>query len=147
MSGNLGCARFSVDMSLRSDPDPQPRRARSGHASREAHYAPARQDFRLSGRRSRRFPEFDGPGGGAGSLRSHMGSRGRYRRERILLPGEHEGRRSFLKWGLAGGALLALGGGSWLATRRTRPAPGVAGPLTALTPEEATVLLALSERL
>jgi hypothetical protein len=76
-----------------------------------------------------------------------MGSRGRYRRERILLPGEHEGRRSFLKWGLAGGALLALGGGTWLATRRTRPAPGVAGALTALTPEEATVLLALSERL
>jgi hypothetical protein len=76
-----------------------------------------------------------------------MWSRNRYRRERILLPGEHEGRRSFLKWGLAGGALLALGGGSWLATRRTRPAPGVSGPLSALTPEEATVLLALSERL
>jgi hypothetical protein len=76
-----------------------------------------------------------------------MSLRNRYRRERILLPGEHEGRRSFLKWGLAGGALLALGGGTWLATRRTRTSGGVVGPLTALSPEEATVLLALSERL
>jgi hypothetical protein len=76
-----------------------------------------------------------------------MWGRSRYRRERILLPGEHEGRRSFLKWGLAGGALLALGGGTWLATRRTRPSPAIAGPLSALTLQEATVLLALSERL
>jgi hypothetical protein len=73
--------------------------------------------------------------------------RGRHRRERILLPGEREGRRSFLKYGLAGAALLAVGGGTFLATRRTRPAPGLTGPFVALGPEEATVLLALSERL
>ncbi len=72
---------------------------------------------------------------------------GRHRRERILLPGEREGRRSFLKYGLAGAALLAVGGGTFLATRRTRPAPGLAGPFLALGPEEATVLLALSERM
>ena len=73
--------------------------------------------------------------------------RHRYRRERILLPGENEGRRSFLKYGLAGAALLAVGGGTWLGTRRTRPAPGLPGPFTVLTPEEATVFLELSERL
>jgi hypothetical protein len=73
--------------------------------------------------------------------------RNRYRRERILLPHEHEGRRSFLKYGLAGAALLAVGGGTWLGTRRTVPAPGLSGPFTALSPEEATVFLALSERL
>jgi len=73
--------------------------------------------------------------------------RNRYRRERILLPGEHEGRRSFLKWGLAGTALLFVGGGTWLATRRTRPAPGIGGPLAALSPMEATVMLSLGERL
>ncbi|MEY2667699.1 MAG: hypothetical protein RJA59_337 [Pseudomonadota bacterium] len=73
--------------------------------------------------------------------------RPRHRRERILLPGESEGRRSFLKYGLAGAALLAVGGGTWLATRRTRPAPDVGGPFTVLTPAEATVFLELSERL
>lgn len=73
--------------------------------------------------------------------------RRRHRRERILLPGEREGRRSFLKYGLAGAALLAVGGGTWLGTRRTRPSPGLAGPFTVLSPEEATVFLELSERL
>jgi hypothetical protein len=73
--------------------------------------------------------------------------RRRHRRERILLPGESEGRRSFLKYGLAGAALLAVGGGTWLGTRRTRPSPGLAGPFTVLSPEEATVFLELSERL
>jgi hypothetical protein len=76
-----------------------------------------------------------------------MFRRGRYRRERILLPGEREGRRSFLKYGLAGAALLAVGGGTFLATRRTRASSGLTGPYTVLSPEEATVLLELSERL
>ena len=76
-----------------------------------------------------------------------MWRRGRYRRERILLPGEHEGRRGFLKWGLAGTALLAVGGGTWLATRRTRPLPALGGPFQVLSPLEATVLLTLAERL
>jgi len=84
---------------------------------------------------------------GLGSLLSHMFLRGRHRRERILLPGEREGRRSFLKYGLAGAALLAVGGGTWLGTRRTLPASGLAGPFTVLTPEEATIFLELSERL
>jgi hypothetical protein len=73
--------------------------------------------------------------------------RRRHRRERILLPGESEGRRSFLKYGLAGAALLAVGGGTWLGTRRTRPSPGLPGPFTVLSPEEATVFHDLSERL
>jgi len=72
--------------------------------------------------------------------------RSRYRRERILLPGESEGRRNFLRWGLAGTAILAVGGASWLFTRRTRPM-SLGGPLLALSPVEATVVLALSERL
>lgn len=62
------------------------------------------------------------------------------------MPGESEGRRSFLRWGLAGTAILAVGGASWLVTRRTRPL-SVGGPLLALSPVEATVVLALSERL
>jgi hypothetical protein len=73
--------------------------------------------------------------------------RNRYRRERILLPHEHEGRRSFLKYGLAGAALLAIGGGTWLGARRTFPMPGLTGPFTAISPEEATVFLALADRL
>jgi hypothetical protein len=76
-----------------------------------------------------------------------MWRRSRYRRERILLPGEREGRRTFLKWGLAGTVLLAVGGGAWLATRRTRPVGGLAGPFVALAPEEVAVLVALSDRL
>jgi len=76
-----------------------------------------------------------------------MWRRSRYRRERILLPGEHDGRRSFLKWGLAGTALLALGGGTWLATRRTRPIASLGGPFLALSAEEVAVIVALSERL
>ncbi len=85
--------------------------------------------------------------GGPGSLLTYMFRRGRHRRERILLPGEREGRRSFLKYGLAGAALLAVGGGTFLATRRTRPSAGLAGPYAVLTPEEATVFLELSDRL
>jgi hypothetical protein len=73
--------------------------------------------------------------------------RRRYRRERIFLPGESEGRRSFLKYGLAGAALLAVGGGTWLGTRRTRPSSSLSGPFSVLSPEEATVFLELSDRL
>ncbi len=73
--------------------------------------------------------------------------RNRYRRERILLPGEREGRRSFLKYGLLGATALAVGGGAWLGTRKTRPDPAVAGPFSVLTPEEATVFQDLGERL
>ncbi|HVP66123.1 MAG TPA: gluconate 2-dehydrogenase subunit 3 family protein [Anaeromyxobacteraceae bacterium] len=73
--------------------------------------------------------------------------RTRYRRERILLPGESEGRRSFLKWGLFGTVVLAVGGGTWLATRRTRALPGLGGPFVALSPLEATVFLSIAERL
>jgi hypothetical protein len=76
-----------------------------------------------------------------------MFRRNRYRRERILLPHEHEGRRGFLKYGLAGAALLAIGGGTWLGTRRTVPTPGLTGPFTALTLEEASVFLELADRL
>jgi hypothetical protein len=73
--------------------------------------------------------------------------RNRYRRERILLPGENDGRRSFLKYGLFGAALLAVGGATFLGTRRTRPATALGGPFTVLTPEEATVFLELADRL
>ncbi|HET6922445.1 MAG TPA: gluconate 2-dehydrogenase subunit 3 family protein [Anaeromyxobacteraceae bacterium] len=70
----------------------------------------------------------------------------RQRYQRVLLPGEAEGRRDFLRKGLVGGLLLAAGGGAFLATRRTRAAAGL-GPLQVLTPEEATVVLAVANRL
>jgi hypothetical protein len=70
----------------------------------------------------------------------------RQRYQRVLLPGEKEGRRAFLKKGLVGGLLLAAGGGAFLATRRTRPATGL-GPLQVISPEEATVVLAVANRL
>jgi Gluconate 2-dehydrogenase subunit 3 len=70
----------------------------------------------------------------------------RQRYQRVLLPGEKEGRRDFLKKGLVGGLLLAVGGGVFLATRRTRAAAGL-GQLQVLSPEEATVVLAVANRL
>ncbi|HEU4385964.1 MAG TPA: gluconate 2-dehydrogenase subunit 3 family protein [Anaeromyxobacteraceae bacterium] len=70
----------------------------------------------------------------------------RQRYQRVLLPGEKEGRRDFLRKGLVGGLLLAAGGGVFLATRRTRAASGL-GPLQILSPEEATVVLAVANRL
>jgi hypothetical protein len=73
-----------------------------------------------------------------------MAMRRRY--QRVLLPGEREGRRDFIKKGLVGAVLLAAGGGTYLATRRTRPVPGL-GPLQVLTPEEATVVLAVANRM
>lgn len=74
-----------------------------------------------------------------------MARRRRY--QRVLLPGEKDGRRGFLKKGLVGAALLAVGGGTWLVTRKTRPAPSLGGPLRALSVEEATVVLAIANRL
>jgi hypothetical protein len=71
----------------------------------------------------------------------------RRRHQRVLLPGEREGRRGFLKKGLLGAALLAVGGAGWLATRKTRPAAALGGPFQVLSPEEATVVLALADRL
>jgi len=71
----------------------------------------------------------------------------RQRYQRVLLPGEKEGRRGFLKKGLVGAALLAVGGGTWLVTRRTRPAPALGGPFRVLGAEEATVVLAIANRL
>jgi hypothetical protein len=68
-------------------------------------------------------------------------------KSRILLPGEKESRRGFLKKGLVGGLLLAAGGGSYLFTRKTVPLPGLAQGLRVLSAEEATVLLAIADRL
>ncbi len=57
------------------------------------------------------------------------------------------GRRRFLARGIAGAALLALGGGTWLATRKTRPVSAAEGPFQVFSPQEATVLLAIADRL
>lgn len=66
----------------------------------------------------------------------------------LLLPGERrEGRRSFLKKGLVGGALLAAGGGAWLSTRHTALPPGLGGPFQVFSAEESAVLVAVAERL
>ncbi len=63
------------------------------------------------------------------------------------MPGELESRRSFIRKGIVGTALLVAGGGVWVGTRRTRPDPAIRGPLQVLTPEEATVILAVADRL
>jgi hypothetical protein len=66
----------------------------------------------------------------------------------IPLPGEDVGRRRFLVKGLAGFVLLSLGGGTWLATRKTVPLSPVAGEgYRVFSPEEAAVLLAVAERM
>jgi hypothetical protein len=73
--------------------------------------------------------------------------RRRPRPVRVLLPGEKEGRRGFLRKGLLGAALLAAGGGSaWLATRRTRVHPGLRR-LEVFDAAQLTVLLAVADRL
>ncbi len=74
-------------------------------------------------------------------------ARRRPRRVSIALPGERYGRRSFLRKGIVGTVLLAAGGGSWLATRKTNvPADAGAG-LRIFSAEEAVVLLAIADRL
>jgi len=74
-------------------------------------------------------------------------ARRRPRQVRVLLPGEKEGRRGFLKKGLLGAALLAAGGGSvWLATRRTRVRPSARG-LQVFDAVQLTVILAIADRM
>jgi hypothetical protein len=74
--------------------------------------------------------------------------RARRRRVTIALPGEDAGRRRFLVRGLLGGAaLVAAGGGAgWLATRKTRVEQDL-GALRVFSSEEASVLLAVADRL
>lgn len=74
-------------------------------------------------------------------------ARRRPRPVRVLLPGEREGRRGFLKKGLVGAALLAAaGGGGWLATRRTRTDPALK-PLQVFDAAQLTVILAIANRI
>jgi len=74
-------------------------------------------------------------------------ARRRPRPVRVLLPGEREGRRGFLKKGLLGATLLAAaGGGTWLATRRTRLDPALK-PLRVFDAAQLTVLLAIANRI
>jgi hypothetical protein len=75
-------------------------------------------------------------------------ARRRARRVNILLPDEAEQRRrSFLVKGLCGGVLLALGGGAWFYRRKTRVEPGATGPFAVFSLDEASVLLAVADRL
>jgi len=71
----------------------------------------------------------------------------RHRDQRVHFSGEKEGRRDFLQKGLLGGLILAVGGGTWLFTRRTRAQRALEGPFQVLSPEEATVMLAVANRL
>jgi hypothetical protein len=73
--------------------------------------------------------------------------RRRPQRVSILLPGERQGRRSFLRTGLVGAVVLAAGGSGFLATRRTRALVDLPGPLLVFSPAEATVLMAVADRL
>ena len=58
-----------------------------------------------------------------------------------------QGRRSFLKKGVLGGALLALGGIGVLASRRTRPVPLPSEGLLVLDWREYAVLMSIASRL
>ena len=64
----------------------------------------------------------------------------------LPLPGERRGRRSFILRAAGGLALLAAGGGTWLGLRATRPAPDL-GPLRVFDAAQATVMLAIADRL
>lgn len=76
-----------------------------------------------------------------------MGSRRSPPRSSLVLPGEDAGRRHFLRNGLIGAALLAVGGGAWLGTRRTVPLPAPAQPFEVFSAQEAAVLLAIANRM
>jgi len=58
-------------------------------------------------------------------------------------PGEKPSRRSVLKRGLIGGVLLALGGGGWLATRKSQLVPAPKDGLKVLSDQEYSVVHAL----
>jgi hypothetical protein len=73
-----------------------------------------------------------------------MFRRSRRARERILLPGETQGRRRFLQGGLAGAVLLA--GAWWLAERRTDGLQEVGGAFAVLSPPEAATIVAIARR-
>lgn len=73
-----------------------------------------------------------------------MFGRSRHARERILLPGETQGRRRFLLGGLAGAASLA--GAWWLAERRTDERQEVSGAFAVLSPSEAATIVAVARR-
>jgi hypothetical protein len=62
-------------------------------------------------------------------------------------PSSQPTRRGFLKKGLAGGALLALGGAGFLASRGTRMAPPPKEPLQVLDATGYAIVHALCERL
>ena len=61
-------------------------------------------------------------------------------------PGAKPARRSVLKRGLLGGALLALGGGGFLFTRKSVEVDPPADGLQSLTPREFAIVTALSYR-
>lgn len=61
-------------------------------------------------------------------------------------PASNESRRGFLKKGLLGGALLALGGAGFLASRGPRPAPPPKQPLRVLDEAEYAIVSALAAR-
>lgn len=67
--------------------------------------------------------------------------------EKLLWPGEKPSRRGVLKKGLLGGALLALGGGGFLAFRRSAEEEAPKEGLTVLSPREYAVFAALARRL
>jgi hypothetical protein len=65
----------------------------------------------------------------------------------MYLPPAGRARRGFLRRGLWGGALLALGGGGYLALRPSRKVPLPVEGLLALSDREYAVVQALAERL
>jgi hypothetical protein len=61
-------------------------------------------------------------------------------------PGAKDTRRGFLQKGLIGGAILALGGGAWLSTRRSAELPEPKDGLQVLSPREFALISALCLR-
>lgn len=66
---------------------------------------------------------------------------------KMYLPPAGQARRGFLKKGLVGGALLALGGGTALFLRGSKDYPLPAEPLKALSPREYAVVMAVAGRM